>query len=51
MSALVEVRTLLERAQFDLERGWIEAALDCLGRAMRLRGELEGSPCSKSPVP
>ncbi|MGC8519261.1 MAG: hypothetical protein ACP5P4_12160 [Steroidobacteraceae bacterium] len=31
-----EVRTLLERTRYDLERGWNEAALDCIGRALRL---------------
>lgn len=30
------VRVLLERARFDLERGWPEAAYDCLGRALVL---------------
>ena len=27
---------LLERAAYDLEKGWTAAAYDCLGRAMRL---------------
>ena len=30
------LRTLLERARYDLEHGWPEAALDCIGRALRL---------------
>ena len=30
------VRALLERARFDLERGWGEAAYDNLGRALSL---------------
>ena len=34
--ARAEVLDLLERAAFDLERGWTAAAYDCLGRAMRL---------------
>ncbi len=33
------LRSLLARARFDLERGWNAAALDALGRALRL---LEG---------
>lgn len=35
-ATLREVLDLLERARFDLEHGWPAAALDCLGRAMRL---------------
>ena len=30
------VRLLLERARYDLERGWPEAALDALNRALAL---------------
>ena len=30
------LRALLERARFDLERGWSEAAYDNLGRALSL---------------
>ena len=30
------VRLLLERARYDLERGWPEAALDALSRALTL---------------
>ena len=30
------LRALLERARFDLERGWNAAALDSIGRALRL---------------
>jgi hypothetical protein len=30
------VRALIERARFDLERGWSEAAYDNLGRALSL---------------
>ncbi len=41
MSDLEQIRTLLERARFDLERGWIEAAIDCLGRAQRLLNDLK----------
>ncbi len=33
------LRSLLSRARFDLEHGWPEAAVDALGRALRL---LEG---------
>ncbi len=36
------LRDLLERARYDLERGWPEAALDCIGRALRLLAE--GAP-------
>ncbi len=38
---VAEVIDLLDRATGDLGRGWIEAALDCLGRARRI---LEVSP-------
>ena len=38
-----EVYALLERARFDLERGWIAAAQDCLDRAMRLLRDLEAA--------
>ena len=31
-----DLAALLERARFDLERGWVEAAIDCIGRALRL---------------
>ena len=34
--ATAEVLDLLERAAFDLEHGWPEAALDNLARALRL---------------
>lgn len=43
MNVVAEIRTLLERARFDLECGWVEAALDCLGRAMRLLRDLEAA--------
>lgn len=33
---LVELRDLIERASYDLEQGWPEAAYDCIGRALRL---------------
>lgn len=33
---VAEVIGLLDRARGDLGRGWIEAALDCLGRARRI---------------
>ncbi len=33
------LRDLLERARYDLEQGWPEAALDCIGRALRLLAE------------
>ncbi len=36
---LAELRDLLERARYDLEQGWPEAALDCIGRALRLLAE------------
>ncbi len=39
---MTEIRDLLERAQFDLERGWVEAAMDCIGRALRLLSDQEG---------
>ena len=51
--APAEVLDLLERAAFDLEHGWPEAALDNLARALRLLeaqrtvgrgGELGGAP-------
>lgn len=32
----LEVLALIERARFDLRRGWDAAAADCLGRARRL---------------
>ncbi|MDA8348953.1 MAG: hypothetical protein M0038_09145 [Pseudomonadota bacterium] len=41
MTVVEQIRTLLERARFDLEHGWVEAALDCLDRAMRLLRDLE----------
>ena len=31
-----ELRSLLDRARYDLDRGWSEAAIDCIGRAQRL---------------
>ncbi len=31
-----EVRTLLERALYDLNHDWPAAAHDCIGRALRL---------------
>ena len=36
LAVVREVRALLERARFDLEQGWNEAAFDCIGRALRL---------------
>lgn len=33
------IRALLERARHDLEQNWPEAALDCVGRALRLLDE------------
>ena len=36
---MTRLRSLLNRARFDLEHGWPEAAVDALGRALRL---LEG---------
>lgn len=33
------IRDLLERAAHDIRQGWPEAALDCLGRAIRLLGD------------
>ena len=36
MTPLEELRDLLERAAYDLAHGWPEAALDCIGRALRL---------------
>lgn len=41
MTVVEQIRTLLERARFDLERGWVEAALDCIGRAEQLLRDLE----------
>ncbi len=41
MTVVEQIRTLLERARFDLGQGWTEAALDCLDRAMRLLSALE----------
>ena len=32
----LDLAALLERARYDLEQGWPEAALDCIGRALRL---------------
>lgn len=40
-AALRELLDLLERARYDLERGWIEAAMDCLGRAERIAKEAQ----------
>lgn len=39
LAIAAEVRTLLQRARYDLERGWNEAAFDCIGRAQRLLSE------------
>ena len=39
LAIATEVRTLLERARYDLEQGWNEAAFDCIGRALRLLSE------------
>lgn len=36
MTAPADLRGLLDRARFDLEQGWNEAAYDCIGRALRL---------------
>lgn len=36
LAVVREVRSLLERARYDLEQGWNEAAFDCIGRAERL---------------
>ena len=36
LAITAEVRTLLERALFDLDQDWPAAAYDCLGRALRL---------------
>ena len=33
---VADVLALAERAEYDLERDWIEAAHDCIGRAERL---------------
>lgn len=38
------VRALLERARFDLERGWGEAAYDNLGRALALLAAQQKEP-------
>lgn len=35
-AAIRELLDLLERARYDLEQGWTEAAYDALGRAQRL---------------
>jgi hypothetical protein len=35
-AARAELRSLLERAAYDLRQGWPEAAYDCIGRALRL---------------
>ena len=32
----LDLAALLSRARHDLEHGWPEAALDCIGRALRL---------------
>lgn len=39
LAIAAEVRTLLERARYDLEQGWSEAAFDCIGRVQRLLSE------------
>ncbi len=36
---MTEIRGLIERAIYDLEQGWPDAAYDCIGRAWRLLGE------------
>ena len=36
VEAVNEVHELLERAATDLRHGWLEAAGDCLGRAVRI---------------
>ena len=36
LAIVAEVRTLLERALFDLEHDWPETAYGCLGRVLRL---------------
>lgn len=36
LAIAAEVHTLLERARYNLEQGWKEAAFDCIGRALRL---------------
>lgn len=41
MTVVEQIGILLERARFDLERGWVAAAIDCLDRAMRLLRDLE----------
>lgn len=41
MNVVEQIRTLLERARFDLERGWGDAAIDCVARALRLLDDLE----------
>ncbi len=38
-STVAEVLTLAARAEYDLEQGWNEAAIDCIGRAERLLSE------------
>ena len=40
---LRELLDLLERARFDLGRGWVEAAIDCIGRAERIARDAQGS--------
>lgn len=43
MTALAEILDLLARARYDLERGWVEAAMDCLGRAERIARDAQES--------
>jgi hypothetical protein len=40
-ATLRELVALLERAKEDLEKGWPEAALDALGRAIRVAREAQ----------
>lgn len=39
-----ELLDLLERVRFDLERGWTEAAIDCIGRAERIARDAQENP-------
>lgn len=41
---LAQVRDLLERATYDLEHGWPDAAYDCIRRAQRLLAISQGDP-------
>jgi hypothetical protein len=44
-ATLRDILDLLERARYDLERGWVEAAIDCIGRAERILRDAREESC------